>query len=74
MVDLALGHALPAGWNKTAEENIGKEIGLIYLMGAKKGKIARIDGLEYVKAMEGVEVIAERCREGDEQRHEGNML
>lgn len=74
MVELSLGHELPDGWNKTAEENIGKEIGIIYLLGAKKGKIARIIGLEYVKSMEGVEVILERCHEGDEQRHEGNML
>lgn len=73
MVELALGHALPAGWNKAAEENIGKEIGLVYLMGANKGKIARINGMEYVKSMEGVEVVLERCHEGDEQRHEGNM-
>lgn len=74
MVELALGHALPTGWNKAAEENIGKEIGLLYLMGANKGKIARINGMEYVKAMEGVEVVVERCHEGDEQRHEGSML
>ena len=71
MVDLSLGkkHSI----QKYETDCSNQKAGLLYLLGAKKGKIADIRGLEKVKNMDGVKVVLERCHANELQSNEGNM-
>lgn len=71
LVELALGEDGSRRSFETIKDN--KKTGLIYLLGAKTGRIREIKGIEEVKKMEGVRVVLERCQLDDAQINEDSM-
>ncbi len=63
LVDYALGHE--PKWKKTEKGFKGYNAGGTYGTWTQAGKIAKIEGVEKVKEMEGVRILFQRFREGD---------
>ncbi len=66
LVDFALGHQKKIGKEIYMKKDAVNRPGGTYLLWARPGKIAKIEGLKMVKGMESVEVIVERFQVGDE--------
>lgn len=73
MVDIALGRKPEADFSGRITDR-DQMHSAIYLYWANPGKIDRIEGLEKIKAMEGVTVSMERFVPGDTVKRTDNML
>lgn len=71
LVELALGENSSEKSIEDIKDN--KKTGLIYLLGAKTGRVSKIKGIEEVKKMEGVRVVLERCKLDEMQINEDSM-
>lgn len=65
MVELALGHDLALDLARDADKQDGEPVSGAYPIWAKPGKVAAIEGLDVVKAMDGVTVFLENYHVGD---------
>lgn len=72
MVDLALGRK-PKYNGETCLSGENERVGILFLVWGKPGKISRIVS-EDVRSMEGVQIVLDRFKVGDEIRETKNLL
>lgn len=73
MVNLALGKRCPINWETDVDLNSKGKSSATYLYWAAPGKVARVDGLDEIEYISGVDIIFQRFFEGSEILKTDNM-
>lgn len=74
MVDFSLGHPTMPDRSLYLEKRLQNKPGGTYLLWARPGKVARIEGVDAVKRMESVDLLINRFQIGDQVPQAVSML